>query len=399
MDAYIVDAVRSPRGVAKPTGALASVKPVHLLAQMLTAVQDRAGFDPEQIDDLIVGCVTQSGDQGANIGKTAALYAGWSPNVSGMTLNRFCASGLTAVNLAAAQAAANEGAVVAGGVEMMSRVPMFGDNGALFTDKEVAKRTNFVHIGLSADLVATQHGFSRAQCDDYAFLSHSRAAAAKAEGRFSRSLAPVKSAEGAIVLEADETVRADVTREKLAARDAAFLEAGAKGGDDRLRALFPDLSEIRHVHHVGNSPQMADGAAAVLVASEKALKDLGLKPRARILGWSEACTAITQTGAVEATRKCLARTGMKIEDIDLFEVRDSFAAVTLHYIHALGIPLERFNVNGSSIALGHPMGATGAMLVSTLLDELERRNARYGLIGIAGAAGVATVTLVENLAA
>ncbi|MDT2024252.1 acetyl-CoA C-acyltransferase [Methylocella sp. CPCC 101449] len=398
MDAYLVDAVRSPRGVAKPTGALAGVKPVHLLAQTLTALQERVGFDPERLDDLIVGCVTQSGDQGANVGKTAALYAGWSPNLSGMTLNRFCASGLSAVNLAAAQAAANDGAVVAGGVEMMSRVPMFGDNGALFTDKDVAKRTNFVHIGLSADLVATQHGFSREQCDDYAFLSHSRAAAAKADGRFSRALTPIKNAEGAIVLEADETVRSDVTREKLAARDAAFIEVGAKGGDDRLRALFPELGEISHVHHVGNSPQMADGAAAALVVSEKAMKNLGLKPRARILGWSEACTAITQTGAVEATRKCLDRTGLRIEDIDLFEVRDSFAAVTLHYIHTLGIPLERFNVNGSSIALGHPMGATGVMLVSTLLDELERRNGRYGLVGIAGAAGVAAVMLVENLA-
>lgn len=399
MDAYVVDAVRSPRGVAKATGALAGVKPVELLAQTLTAVQDRTGFDPERIDDVIIGCVTQSGDQGANIGKTAALYAGWSPNLSGMTLNRFCASGLTAVNLAAAQAAANDGAVVAGGVEMMSRVPMFGDNGALFADKDVAKRANFVHIGLSADLVATQHGFSREQCDDYAFLSHSRAATARAEGHFNRSLVPIKSADGTVVLEADETIRADVTRDKLASREAAFIEVGAKGGDDRLRKMFPGLGEVSHVHHAGNSPQMADGAAAVLVASEKALKDLGLKPRARILSTSEACTAITQTGAVEATRKCLARAGMRIEDIDLFEVRDSFAAVTLHYIHALGIPLDRFNVNGSSIALGHPMGATGAMLVGTVLDELERRNKRYGLIGIAGAAGVATVTLVENLTA
>ncbi|AQV99364.1 Acetyl-CoA acetyltransferase (plasmid) [Cupriavidus necator] len=396
MDAFIVDAVRSPRGQARATGALAGVKPVHLLAQMYEALAARTGIDTGAVEDAVIGCVSQSGEQGSNIGKIAALYAGWNPSMSAATINRFCSSGLSAVSLAALQAGAADGLAVGGGVEMMSRVPMFSDNGAWRNDPEIAEATHFMSPGIGADLVATRYGFSREACDDYAVLSQQRAAAAREAGRFTASIVPVRDMAGEIVLKQDETIRTGATVAKLASMEPAFATEGEAGGDARLLRHFLELDAIRHVHHAGNSPCMADGAALVLVASGNALQRHGLRPRARITAVADACVPFVQTGAVEATQKALQRAGLSLADIDLFEVRDSFAGVTLHYINTLGIDIERFNVNGSSIALGHPMGATGAMLVSTALDELERIDGRYAMVAIPGAAGVAVAMVVER---
>ncbi|CAG9180956.1 acetyl-CoA C-acyltransferase [Cupriavidus pinatubonensis] len=397
MDAFIVDAVRSPRGQARATGALTGVKPVHLLAQMYEALAARTGIDTSAVEDAVIGCVSQSGEQGSNIGKIAALYAGWSPSMSAATINRFCSSGLSAVSLAALQAAAADGLAVGGGVEMMSRVPMFSDNGAWRNDPEIAEATHFMSPGIGADLVATRYGFSREACDDYAVLSQQRAAAARDAGRFAASMVPVRDMAGDIVLKQDETIRAGATAAKLASMEPAFAAEGEAGGDARLLRHFPELDAVRHVHHAGNSPCMADGAALVLLASGNALQRHGLRPRARIVAVADACVPFVQTGAVEATQKALQRAGLTLGDIDLFEVRDSFAAVTLHYIDTLGIDIGRFNVNGSSIALGHPMGATGAMLMGTALDELERVDGRYAVVAIPGAAGVAVAMVVERI--
>ncbi len=279
---------------------------------------------------------------------------------------------------------------------MMSRVPMFSDNGAWRNDPEVAEATHFMSPGIGADLVATRHGFSREACDDYAALSQQRAADARQAGRFDSSMVPVRDMTGEIVLKQDETIRAGTTAAKLAIMKPAFAAEGVAGGDTRLLRQFPELDAVRHVHHAGNSPCMADGAALVLVGSRNALRRHGLRPRARIVAVADACVSLVQTGAVEATQKALRRAGLTLDDIDLFEVRDSFAAVTLHYIVTLGIDIERFNVNGSSIALGHPMGATGAMLVGTALDELERIDGRYAVVAIPGAAGVAAAMVIER---
>lgn len=397
MHAFIVDAVRSPRGQARPTGALAGVKPMALLAQMYEAIAARNAIDTAAVEDAVIGCVGQVGDQGANIGKIGALYAGWAPTLPAATINRFCTSGLSAVNLAAAQAIGSDGLAVGGGVEMMSRVPMFADNGAWRNDREVAAATHYMSPGVAADLVATMYRVERADCDKYAALSQSRAAAARAAGHFARSLVPVRNAAGETVLAQDETIRAGTSEDKLATMQAAFEAEGLAGGDAALLRHFPQFDAIDHVHHAGNAPAMADGAAMVLLASAAALQRHGLQPRARIVACADACVPFVQTGAVEATQKALARAGLTLDDIDLFEVRDSFAAVTLHYIRTLGIDLERFNVNGSSIALGHPMGATGAMLIGTALDELERRGLRRALVAIPGAAGVAVATIIERI--
>ena len=395
MKTAIIDAICTPRGKGKAGGALDGIRAADLLADLCRALSERQPGIEHHLDDTLFGCVTQVGDQGSNIGKVALMRAGWPATVPGATINRFCASGLSAVNIMAAQAEVADGITLGGGVEMMSRTPMFGDNGVMFSDKDVAKSVGAVHPGLGADLVATQHGISRADCDDYAALSQNRAEAARAEGKY-RSIIPVRDAAGKIVLEHDETIRTGVTAKTLAALEPAFAKLGAGGGDARLLAIFPELSTIHHIHHAGNAPAMADGASLVLLATPQAAARRGLQPRGHIIGTAEANVAITQTGAVDATRKALARAGLTPADIDLWEVRDSFAAVTLHYVRALGIDLENFNVNGSSIALGHPMGATGAMLVGTLLDELEARNLRYGVVAIAGAAGVATATVIER---
>ena len=391
----IIEALRTPRGAAKETGALHSVTPMELLAGVLRELAQRTGVDTAAVADGVFGCVTQTGEQGGNIGKSACLLADWSPHLSAVTINRYCASGLSAVNWAAQQARDADGLAVAGGVEMMSRVPMFGDKVPYYTDRTLGGRIGFVPPPWSSDLVATRHGFSREDCDGYAALSQARALAARSRGK-ARSLVPVLDAQGQLLLDHDENIRAGNTLEKLASLRPVY-EPGANGLDDWGLAREPGLAQIHHVHTAGNAPCMADGAAGVLIGTAEAAARLGLPVRARILAHADACVPLTQTGAVDATQKALAKAGLSVADIDLWEVRDSFAAITLHYIRSLGIPLEKFNVNGSSIALGHPMGATGAMLVSCLLDEMEARGLRYGVAALPGAFGVATATVFERL--
>ncbi len=394
-DIHVIEAIRTPRGAAKETGSLHTVAPTELLAGILRALQQRTGLETEAVGDAVFGCVTQTGEQGGNIGKSASLLAGWSPHMSAVTINRFCASGLSAVNFAALQARNSDMLAVGGGVEMMSRVPMFGDQPAYVSDKALASAVGFVPPPWSSDLVATRHGFSRTDCDTYAALSQSRALAARTAGA-ARSMVPVVDGQGQTLLDHDENVRANNTLEKLASLRTVY-EDGANGLDAWGLAREPGLGAIHHVHTAGNAPCMADGAAAVLLGTEATARRLGLPTRARILSFADACVPLTQTGAVDASRKALSKAGLSVADIDLWEVRDSFAAITLHYIRTLGIELEKFNVNGSSIALGHPMGATGAMLVSCLLDEMERRDLRYGLAALPGAFGVATATVFERI--
>ena len=391
----VIEALRTPRGAAKETGALHSVTPMELLAGVLRDLAKRTGVDTNEVADGVFGCVTQTGEQGGNIGKSACLLADWSPHLSAVTINRYCASGLSAVNWAAQQARDADGLAVAGGVEMMSRVPMFGDKVPYYTDRTLGGRIGYVPPPWSSDLVATRHGFGREDCDGYAALSQARALAARNRG-VARSMVPVLDAQGQVLLDQDENIRAANTLEKLATLRPVY-EPGANGLDDWGLAREPELGQIQHVHTAGNAPCMADGAAAVLIGTAEAAKRLGLPVRARILAHADACVPLTQTGAVDATHKALAKAGLSVTDIDLWEVRDSFAAITLHYIRSLGIPLEKFNVNGSSIALGHPMGATGAMLVSCLLDEMEVRDLRYGVAALPGAFGVATATVFERL--
>ena len=391
----VIEALRTPRGAAKETGALHSVTPMELLAGVLRELAQRTGVDTNEVADGVFGCVTQTGEQGGNIGKSACLLADWSPHLSAVTINRYCASGLSAVNWAAQQAHDANGLAVAGGVEMMSRVPMFGDKVPYYSDRALGGRIGYVPPPWSSDLVATRHGFSREDCDGYAALSQARALAARNRA-VARSMVPVLDTQGQVLLDQDENIRAANTLEKLATLRPVY-ELGANGLDDWGLAREPELGQIQHVHTAGNAPCMADGAAAVLVGTAEAATRLGLPVRARILAHADACVPLTQTGAVDATHKALAKAGLSVADIDLWEVRDSFAAITLHYIRILGIPLEKFNVNGSSIALGHPMGATGAMLVSCLLDEMEARDLRYGVAALPGAFGVATATVFERL--
>ena len=396
-DVFVIDALRTPRGGARETGALHGVSPMELLGGMLRALQQRTGVDTDQVADGVFGCVTQTGEQGGNIGKSACLLAGWSPAMSAVTINRYCASGLSAVNWAAQQARDSAMLTVAGGVEMMSRVPMFGDKVPYYTDRDLAARIGFVPPPWSSDLVATREGTTRQDCDTYAALSQARALAARKRG-LARSMVPVRNALGEVLLDHDENIREANTVEKLATLRTVY-EPGANGLDAWGLEREPELQEIQHVHTAGNAPCMADGAAAVLLGTAEAAQRLGLPVRARILAHADACVPLTQTGAVDATRKALARAKLAVADIDLWEVRDSFAAITLHYIRSLGLDLERFNVNGSSIALGHPMGATGAMLVSCLLDEMELRGLRYGVAALPGAFGVATATVFERVTA
>jgi acetyl-CoA C-acetyltransferase len=399
LDAYIVDAVRTPRGRGNDKGKLAGVKPTFLLAQTLAALAARTHLDTSRVSDVAIGCVTQTKEQGTSIGKVGVLAAGWSDAVSAVTLNRYCASGLAAVNYAALQASYADTLAVGGGVESMSRVPMLADRGPLFFDEEVMRAVRSVHMGLAADLIATQGGFSREACDRYALASQQRAAAARAEGRFARSLVPVEDGAGAVALEADETIRPDTTLERLGAMAPAFAEMGAAGGDRMLQKYFGLERAIDHVHHAGNSPATADGASAVLMGSERAIARAGLAPRARIVAMADASVDRVRmlSGAIDATALALARAKLAARDIALYEVNESFAAPMLEYMTTLGVEPERLNVNGGAIALGHAMGATGATLVGMLADELERRGERYGVVAICGAAGVACATVIERL--
>jgi acetyl-CoA C-acetyltransferase len=398
--AMIFEAVRTPRGKGKKDGSLHEVKPVDLLAGLLTQLQKRVGFDPAQLDDVVMGVVSPIGEQGSVIAKTAALKAGWDFKVAGMQINRFCASGLEAVNLAAQKVASGwEDMVVAGGVESMSRVPIGSDGGAWAQDPETNFATGFVPQGIGADLIATLAGWEREDVDRYALTSQQRAAAAQAEGRFDRSVIAVEDAIGLPVLERDEFIKPRTTLEGLAQLKLAFDGLGAMGFDAVALARYPQVERIRHVHTAGNSSGIVDGAAAVLIGSEAKGREMGLAPRGRIVATalSGADPTIMLTGPMPASRKALAKAGLTIDDIDLFEVNEAFAAVPMRFMREMGVPHEKVNVNGGAIALGHPLGATGAMLVGTLLDELERRQLKRGLVTLCVGGGMGIATIVERV--
>jgi acetyl-CoA C-acetyltransferase len=397
--AVIIAALRSARGRASDKGALHSVAPVELLAQQLRALQQAYPQVPQAVAGALIGCVTQAGGQGGNIARPALLAAGWPEHVHGATITSYCTSGLTALRMAALQAQADDSLQLAGGVEMMSRVPVGSDQGLLTHDLPLQKAQALLPVGMAADLIASVEGFTRAECDVYALASQRRAAVAQAEGRFT-SLLAVTAGDGSLLLAADETPRPQTTLASLAEREPVFAAMGRDSGLDAWLCQRYGLSAINHVHHAGNSPVMADGASAVLVASAAAARRLGLPMRARVLATAEVAgeRTLALTGAVEATRQALARAGLSVSDIDLFEVNEAFAASMLHYQRHLQVPHERLNVNGGAIALGHPMGSTGTALISVALDELERRDGRYAVVAACGAAGVASAVVLERLA-
>jgi acetyl-CoA C-acetyltransferase len=400
-EAYIYDAVRTPRGKGRKDGSLHGVTPMRLAATALAALRDRNQLDTSAIDDVILGCVEPVGEQGANIARIAALYAGYDTAAAGFHVNRFCASGLEACNIAAAQIMAGQSdLVVGGGVESMSRVPMMSSGGAWAIDPDVARRTHFVPQGISADIIATRWGYSRRDVDAYAVESQRRASLARDAGRFDRSLVPVRDINGFVILDRDECIRHETSLDSLATLKPSFAEQGAKLGFDAIAIQrYPDMERIEHVHHAGNSSGIVDGAAAVLFGSRAAGERMGLKPRARVRGFASIGSepTIMLTGPSFATEKVLKRAGMSIADIDLFEVNEAFAAVVLRFLDAMAVSPERVNVNGGAIALGHPLGATGAMILGTLLDELERRDLATGLVTLCVGAGMGTATLIERV--
>ena len=399
-EAFVFDAIRTPRGRGKASGSLYEVKPITLLTGVLKELQKRHDLDTSQVDDVVMGCVTPVGEQGSCIAKTAALAAGWDFRASGVQLNRFCASGLEAVNMAAQKVRSGwEDLVVAGGVESMSRVPMGTDGGPWACDPETAFDTAFIPKGISADLIATLEGFSREQVDEFALRSQQRAGAARDSGRFKRSLVPVQDATGVVILDHDEFIRPQTTLAGLGALKTSFDKMGEMGYDAVAIQRYPQVERIKHVHTPGNSSGIVDGAAAVLIGSEEKGKQLGLTPRARIVSvaLSGADPTIMLTGPMPATRKALARAKMQIEQIDLFEINEAFAVVPMKFMKEMHVAEEIVNVNGGSIALGHPLGATGAMLLGTLIDELERRKLRFGLATLCVGGGMGIATIVERL--
>ena len=400
-DAFIYDHVRTPRGRGKADGSLHEVTALNLAAQTLDAIRTRNGLDPTLVDDVILGCVEPVGEQGADIARVAALYADYATSAPGVTVSRFCASGLEACNQAAAQIMSGQAdLVVGGGVESMSRVPMFSSGGAWPIDPQVAAKTAFVPQGISADLIATKWGFSRQDVDSYALESQRRAKAAWDAGHFKKSIVPVKDINGLTMLDRDEYMRPETTMESLASLKPAFLEQGEKYGfNSVMLQRYPEVERIEHVHHAGNSSGIVDGAAAVLFGTREMGAALGLKPRARIRSFASIGSepSIMLTGPSYAAEKALKRAGMKIGDIDLFELNEAFAAVVLRFMQVLDVAHDRINVNGGAIAMGHPLGATGAMILGTLLDELERRNLSTGLATLCVGAGMGTATIIERV--
>ncbi|MDW6025302.1 acetyl-CoA C-acetyltransferase [Mesorhizobium sp. BAC0120] len=400
-EAFVYDAVRTPRGRGKKDGSLHEVPAVRLAAKTLEAVRDRNGLDTSPVDDIIFGCVDPVGEAGSVIPRAAAFEAGYATSAPGMQISRFCASGLDAINLGAAKIA--QGAdeiVIAGGVESMSRVGMGMSGGAWFMDPSVGLPSYFMPQGVSADLIATKYGFSRDDVDAYAVESQKRAARAWEKGWFKDSVIPVKDQNGLTILDRDEHMRPSTDMQALASLNPSFVIPGEMGGFDAVAVQrYPEIEEVNHVHHAGNSSGIVDGAAAVLLGSKKGGKAMGLKPRARIKAFANVGSepAIMLTGPVDVTEKLLKRAKMKLEDIDLFELNEAFAAVVLRYIQAFEIDPEKINVNGGAIAMGHPLGATGAMIFGTVLDELERRNLNTALVTLCIGAGMGTATIIERV--
>jgi acetyl-CoA C-acetyltransferase len=400
-DAFIYDHVRTPRGRGKPDGALHEVTALNLASQALGAIKSRNKLDTSQIDDVVMGVVDPVGEAGANIARSAALVAGYGDSVAGVQINRFCASGLDAVNFAAAQIMAGQQELaVGGGVESMSRVGIGAAGGAWAVDPSIAVAHYFLPQGISADLIATKYGFSRDDVDAYAVESQKRAAKAWDEGRFNRSVMAVKDVNGLTILAKDEHMRPATTMQSLGSLQPSFVQLGELGGFDAVAIqAHPDVEYIKHVHHAGNSSGIVDGAAAVLVGSKAAGKAAGLKPRAKIKAFANIGSepALMLTGPVDVTQKVLKKSGMKLGDIDLIEINEAFASVVLRYLQAFKLDPAKVNVNGGAIALGHPLGATGAMILGTVLDELERRDLTTALVTLCIGAGMGTATIIERV--
>ena len=400
-EAFIYDAVRTPRGKGKAAGALCQCTPVSLASAVLRAIQQRSGLDTALVDDVILGCVEVTREQGGDVARSAVLHAGFAETVAGVTVSRFCSSGLEACNMAAAKVICGEAELaIGGGVESMSRVPMGSSGGALFSDPSVAFPAHSVPQGISADLLATLRGFDRRDLDCYALASQHRAAHAWKSGYFQKSIIPVVDLNGETILDRDELIRPHTTMEDLERLEASFAAMGEKYGYDATAIhRYPEVESIRHLHHAGNSSGIADGAAAVLIGSGEIGAKLGLKPRARFRSFvsigSEPC--IMLTGPAPAARKALAKAGMAASAVGLFEVNEAFAAVVLCFIEEMAVDDERVNVNGGAIAMGHPLGATGAVLLGTLLDEMERRNLESGLVTLCVGGGMGTAALIERV--
>ena len=399
-EALIYDHVRTPRGKGKKDGSLHQATPVWLLRGLLQSLQQRLALDTAIVDDVVLGCVTPVGEQGADIARTAVLDAGWAESVAGVTLSRFCASGLEAVNLAAAKVASGfEDMVVAGGIESMSRWTMGSDGGAWFMDPRINQGISFIPQGISADLIAMLEGFSRADLDAYALQSHQRAAAARAAGHFKRSVVPVHDIAGLLMLADDETIRANATMEAMARLEPSFAAMGAMGFDATALRKYTTVEKITHVHHAGNASGIVDGAALMLVGSREAGERAGLRARARIRSVAVIGSepTIMLTGPTPACRKALAKAGLQASDIDLWEINEAFAAVPMKTARDLGVALDRVNVNGGAIALGHPLGATGCIILGTLLDELERRDQSLGCATLCVGGGMGIATIIERI--
>ena len=398
MEAYLYDVARTPRGRGTPKGALAGVRPIELVTRVMAALEAR-GLDREAVDELVLGCSTQTGEQGGNLAQIAAVHAGWA-GVTGATVSRFCCSGLEALRVAAMRAAANPTAplVLAGGVESMSRVPMFSDRPAWCFDEEVSQRTRYLHMGVAADLVATLEGIARVELEALALDSHRRSARAQRERRFADELVSIGEGEH-VVLADDEGVREELTPEKLAALEPAFAALGAEEGDARALAAYPELAAIDHRHTVATSPGLADCAALAVVGSRAAGERAGLRPRARLRSFATYAEEPVKmlTGNVEGARRALRQAGMTVRDVDVFEVNESFAVVPIHFQRTLGLDPERLNPNGGALAVGHPLGATGGVLVASALAELERTGGAVALASVCGGAGVTMSVVLERI--
>ncbi|QXR00513.1 acetyl-CoA C-acetyltransferase [Streptomyces sp. WY228] len=401
-EAFVYDAIRTPRGRGKANGALHGTKPIDLVVGLIHEIRGRfPDLDPAAIDDIVLGVVSPLGDQGSDIARIAAIAAGLPDSVAGVQENRFCASGLEAVNLAAAKVRSGwEDLVLAGGVESMSRVPMGSDGGAWAMDPMTSFETGFAPQGIGADLIATIEGFSRRDVDEYAALSQERAAAAWKDARFARSVVPVKDRNGLTVLDHDEHLRPGTTADSLAGLKPSFAGIGEMGGFDAVALQkYHWVEKIDHVHHAGNSSGIVDGAALVAIGSKEVGERYGLTPRARIVSAAVSGSepTIMLTGPAPATRKALAKAGLTIDDIDLVEINEAFAGVVLRFVKDMGLSLDKVNVNGGAIALGHPLGATGAMILGTVIDELERRDQRFGLVTLCVGGGMGVATIVERI--
>ncbi len=396
-ECFIYDTVRTPRGKGRKDGALHEVTALELGTQVLKAVRDRNNLDTRIVDDVVFGCVDPVGEQGSNIARIAVLNADYAETTAGVQINRFCASGLEACNMAAAQVMSGQSDMtIGGGVESMSRVGMGASGGAWATDPLIAIKSYFAPQGIGADLIATLEGFTRDDVDAYSVESQKRAANAWKNGYFKKSVIPVKDINGLTILDRDEHMRADTTMQTLAALQPSFAMPGEFAFDAVAQQRYPEVEQINHVHHAGNSSGIVDGAAAVLLGSKEAGKSQGLKPRARIRGFASIGSepSIMLTGPSYVTEKALKRAGMKVEDIDLFELNEAFASVVLRFMKVLNIPHDKINVNGGAIAMGHPLGATGAMILGTVLDELERRNKTTALVTLCVGAGMGTATII-----